>query len=160
MQPYMNNYFNNNPAYQPQYQYNPLQSQYDRLAQLQAQYTGQTLGQPQQAPGLIGEVVDGIDVVKAKNVDMSGHISFYPKSDMTEIYTKQLQPDGTSRIVTYKAVAPENQQGAQQPVTLETLNMMLVQLKSDLVQEISALKGMVPPTPETPAKATRGGSQK
>lgn len=160
MQPYMNNYFNNNPAYQPQYQYNPLQSQHDRLAQLQAQYNGQIFSQTQQITGLNGEVVDGIDVVKAKNVDMSGHISFYPKSDMTEIYTKQLQPDGTSRIVTYRAVAPDNQQDVKQPVTLETLNLMLGQLKSDLVQEISALKDMVPPTPEAPVKATRGGSQK
>lgn len=160
MQPYMNNYFNNNPAYQPQYQYNPLQSQYDRLAQLQAQYNGQIFSQTQQITGLNGEVVDGIDVVKAKNVDMSGHISFYPKSDMTEIYTKQLQPDGTSRIVTYRAVAPDNQQDVKQPVTLETLNLMLGQLKSDLVQEISALKDMVPAMPEAPAKAPRGGSQK
>ena len=98
MQPYVNsNYFNSNPVYQPQYQYNPFQSQYDRLAQMQSQYNTQTIGQPQQATYLNGEVVDGIDVVKAKNVDMSGHISFYPKSDMTEIYTKQLQPDGTSK---------------------------------------------------------------
>lgn len=68
-----------NFGYQPQYggyqQYNPLQPQYDRLAQMQTQYNQQQLyNQPvqqAQTPGLNGEIVDGLDVVKAKNVDMS-----------------------------------------------------------------------------------------
>ena len=108
--------------------------------------------------------MDGIDVVKAKNVDMSGNVTFYPKADMSEIYTKQLMADGTSRIVTYKAVQPESQQTEtqQQAVTLDMLNAMLGQLKMDLLQdignELSEIKGMII-VPETP-KTTRGGTQK
>ena len=90
----------NNPYFQQPYQpqYNPIQPQYDRFGQYQGQYNQPQIYAQAQPAGLNGEVVDSIDVVKAKNVDMSGHVSFYPKSDMTEIYTKQLQPDGTSRI--------------------------------------------------------------
>ena len=169
MQPYTNPYyFQNNPMYQQQYgQINPYP---DRLAQLQSQqqqFNQSQYGQqmPVQPIGLSGEVVDSIDVVKAKNVDMSGNVTYYPKSDMSEIYTKQLQMDGTSRIVTYRAVQPEqnNQQGAQQYVTAQNLNDMFIQLKSDLVQNIvdnfMDIKQMLS-QPEPQQKNQRGGNQK
>ena len=166
--PFMNPYyFQNIPAFQSQQQYNPMVPYQDRLAQLQAQYNQQVQYNPVQQNhtyGLNGEIVDGIDVVKAKNVDMSGNVTFYPKADMSEIYTKQLMADGTSRIVTYKAVQPESQQTEtqQQAVTLDMLNAMLGQLKMDLLQdignELSEIKGMII-VPETP-KTTRGGTQK
>ena len=158
----------NNPYFQQPYQpqYNPIQSQYDRFGQYPGQYNQPQIYAQAQPTGLNGEVVDSIDVVKAKNVDMSGHVSFYPKSDMTEIYTKQLQPDGTSRIVTYRAVTPEvNKSTEQQTVNLESLNAMLGQLKMDILQgiggELENIKQMIPSTssnPEPPAK--RGGTSK
>lgn len=169
MQPYMNPYyFQNNPMYQQQYgQINPYP---DRLAQLQSQqqqFNQSQYGQqmPVQPIGLSGEVVDSIDVVKAKNVDMSGNVTFYPKADLSEIFTKQLMPDGTSKIVTYRAVQPEqnNQQGAQQYVTAQNLNDMFIQLKSDLVQNIvdnfMDIKQMLS-QPEPQQKNQRGGNQK
>lgn len=148
MQPYTNPYyFQNNPMYQQQYgQINPYP---DRLAQLQAQqqqFNQSQYGQqmPVQPIGLSGEIVDSIDVVKAKNVDMSGNVTFYPKSDMTEIYTKQLQMDGTSRIVTYRAVQPETtaQKDRKSDSDVDVVGMF-GQLKTDLLQEISDLKDMV-----------------
>ena len=147
MQPYINPYyFQNNPSYtQPQYgQINPYP---DRLAQLQAQQ--QQYNQPQynsqmqtQPIGLNGEIVDSIDVVKAKNVDMSGNVTFYLKADLSEIYTKQLQMDGTSRIVTYRAVQPETPAQKEKKSDLDMVGMF-GQLKTDLLQEISDLKDMV-----------------
>lgn len=143
-----------NPYYhQPvQQQYNPLQPQYDRLAQMQAQYNQPTFTQQ---PSLNGEIVDSVDVVRAKNVDMSGNPTFYPKSDMTEIYAKQLQADGTSRIITYKAVMPDD----PKPVEQSSVNLeaMLLQIKNDLSTEIAGLKEMIQ---SEPPKAQRGGSQK
>lgn len=142
MQPYNINpyYFQNNPYQQQQ---NLTQQYQERLAQLQAQYQPQPTfnqnSQQYQAFGLNGEVVDSIDVVKAKNADLSGNVTFYPKSDMTEIYTKQLQPDGTSRIVTYRAVMPEADAPKEQPVTLDTIGGLLAQMKSEMLQEIKAI---------------------
>lgn len=166
--PYVNPYyFQNNPSYvQPQYgQINPYP---DRLAQLQVQqqqYNQPQYGQqiPVQQMGLNGEVVDSIDVVKAKNVDMSGNVTFYPKSDMTEIYTKQLQVDGTSRIVTYRAVRPESESQKEQKqasVDMNTINGMFGQLRMDLLNEISDLKDLVNSMSYThDAKNARGGKQ-
>ena len=170
MQPYTNPYYlqNNSPYAQPQYgQINPYP---DRLAQLQAQQ--QQFNQPQFSPqmqnqpiGLSGEVVDSIDVVKAKNVDMTGNVTYYPKADLSEIYTKQLMPDGTSRVVTYRAVQTEgkDQKDAQQYVTTQNLNDMFVRLENDLIQNIASnftdIKQILS-QPEQPAKTQRGGSQK
>ena len=82
-----------------------------------------------------------------------------------EAYTKQLQSDGTSRIVTYRAVQPEESkpEQAQQYVDIQTLNAMLGQLKAEILQGVggglSEIKQMiVPPEPQTP-KRQRGGSQ-
>lgn len=168
MQPYMNPYyFQNNQAFQQQQMYNPMAPYQDRLAQLQAQYNQQPpynqMAQQAQPIGLNGEVVDSIDVVKAKNVDMSGNVTFYPKSDMTEIYTKQLQADGTSRIVTYRAIQPESESQKEQKqasVDMNTINGMFGQLRMDLLNEISDLKDLVNSMSHTQAtKNVRGGKQ-
>ena len=167
MQPYTNPYyFQNNPMYQQQYgQINPYP---DRLAQLQSQqqqFNQSQYGQqmPVQPIGLNGEIVDSIDVVKAKNVDMSGNVTFYPKSDMTEIYTKQLQADGTSRIVTYRAVQPESESQKEQKQTsvdMNTINGMFGQLRMDLLNEISDLKDLVNSMSHTQTvKNAKGGKQ-
>ena len=166
MQPYTNPYYFQNNPYQQQ-MYNPMAPYQDRLAQLQAQYNQQPpynqMSQQSQAVGLNGEVVDSIDVVKAKNVDMSGNVTYYPKSDMSEIYTKQLQMDGTSRIVTYRAVQPETEakkEQTQTAVDMNVINGMFGQLRADLLNEISDLKDLVNSMAHTQSvKNTRGGKQ-
>lgn len=168
MQPYTNPYYFQNNPYQQQ-MYNPMAPYQDRLAQLQAQYNQQPpynqMAQQSQTVGLNGEVVDSIDVVKAKNVDMSGAVVYYPQSNGAVIYTKQLMPDGTSKITTYKSIEPEesNAEQTQQYVDIQTLNSMLVQLKTEILQGVggglSELKQiMMPPEPQTP-KRQRGGNQ-
>ena len=110
-----------NPYFaQPFQQIQPYQ---DRLAQLQNSYQQampygqaqiqqpiQQMPQVPQIPMLQGQMVDGIDTVKAKDVDMSGNPVYYPKTDGTEIYRKQLQADGRSRIFVYRLINPEEQQ--------------------------------------------------
>ena len=164
MQPYTNPYyFQNNPYQQPMY--NPMAPYQERLNQMQAQYNQQPMAQQNQTMGLNGEIVDSIDVVKAKNVDMSGQPTFYPKSDLSEVYVKRLMADGTSQIVTYKAVHPEESKPEQvkQYVDIQTLNTMLGQLKAEILQGVggglSEIKQMiVPPEPQT-SKRQRGGNQ-
>lgn len=162
MQPYTNPYYFQNNPYQQQ-MYNPMVPYQDRLAQLQAQYNQQPMIQQNQAMSLNGEIVDSIDVVKAKNVDMSGQPTFYPKSDLSEVYVKRLMADGTSQIVTYKAVQPEESKTVEKKsyVDVQTLNAMLGQMKSEILQSVggglSEIKQMITP-PEQP-KRQRGGNQ-
>lgn len=162
--PYMNPYyFQNNPAFQQQPMYNPMAPYQERLNQMQAQYSQQPMVQQNQAMGLNGEIVDSIDVVKAKNVDMSGQPTFYPKSDLSEVYVKRLMADGTSQIVTYKAVQPEESKLVETKayVDVQTLNAMLGQMKSEILQSVggglSEIKQMI--TPAEQPKRQRGGNQ-
>ena len=159
-----------NPYFaQPFQQIQPYQ---DRLAQLQNSYQQampygqaqiqQPMPQVPQIPMLQGQMVDGIDTVKAKDVDMSGNPVYYPKTDGTEIYRKQLQADGRSRIFVYRLINPEEQQqpkAEEKPIDIEA---MFNQLRNDVCSEISEIKSMFPSqmsgTSET--KTQSGGKQK
>lgn len=132
---------------QPMMNYQPM----DRLAQIQQNYA-QTVPtqyqQPQMAQqqivGLNGEIVDSIDVVKAKNVDMTGAVVYYPQSSGECIFTKQLQPDGTSRILTYRISQDMPKESVQQQsMSPEVLNEMFAQLRQDLLSEINGIKDFV-----------------
>ena len=96
---------------------------------------------------------------------MSGNVTFYPKADLSEIFTKQLMPDGTSKIVTYRAMQSDQneQQGVPQYATVQNINDMFSQFKNDLMQNIldnfTDIKQMLSQT-EPQQKAQRGGSQK
>ena len=141
-----------NPYFaQPFQQIQPYQ---DRLAQLQNSYQQampygqaqiqQPMPQVPQIPMLQGQMVDGIDTVKAKDVDMSGNPVYYPKTDGTEIYRKQLQADGRSRIFVYRLINPEEQQqpkAEEKPIDIEA---MFNQLRNDVCSEISGIKDLLP----------------
>ena len=155
-----------NPYQQPQIQ--PFQ---DRLAQLQSNYQqtmpyGQAqMQQPiQQIPQIAmlqGQMVDGIDTVKAKDVDMSGNPVYYPKTDGTEIYKKQLQADGRSRIFVYRLLNPDEQQQSNQEEKQIDIEAMFNQLRNDVCSEISEIKNMFPTQmSETSVPKQNGGKQR
>lgn len=163
---YVNPYFA-----QPFQQIQPYQ---DRLAQLQNSYQQampygqaqiqqpiQQMPQVPQIPMLQGQMVDGIDTVKAKDVDMSGNPVYYPKTDGTEIYRKQLQADGRSRIFVYRLINPEEQQqpkAEEKPIDIEA---MFNQLRNDVCSEISEIKSMFPTQMSgTPEPKQNGGKQR
>lgn len=153
---------------QPFQQIQPYQ---DRLAQLQNSYQQampygqaqiqQPMQQVPQIPMLQGQMVDGIDTVKAKDVDMSGNPVYYPKTDGTEIYRKQLQADGRSRIFVYRLINPEEQQqpkAEEKPIDIEA---MFNQLRNDVCSEISEIKSMFPTQISgTPEPKQNGGKQR
>ena len=168
MQPYptVQNYgYGSNPYGYPQ---QPIPYQ-DRLAQLQNQYNQtmpynqQVVQQPQQMSVLNGQMVGSLDEVKGKDVDLSGNPTWYPKVDGTEVYRKQLQPDGTSKILTYTLSQDIGQEQSKQVVNADVLNALFEQLKQDLMTEISGIKDLVGTSmslPSEPPKASRGGNQK
>ena len=146
------------PYYQPMmmnpYQLPQVQPYQDRLTQLQNNYQQtmpygqmqmqQPVQQMPQIPVLQGQMVDGIDTVKAKDVDMSGNPVYYPKTDGTEIYRKQLQADGKSQIFVYRIVKPENEQQTNQEQKQVDIVAMFNQLRQDVCSEISGIKDLLP----------------
>ena len=98
--PYLNNGFNPN--------FRPLEQQYpqNNINIPPMQQSG--LNMPKN--GLQGKQVDSVEVVKATDVPFDGSISYFPLTDGSAIVTKQLQMDGTSKIVVFK---PFNEQKSE-----------------------------------------------
>ena len=92
---YNNPYFNQQPRYQ-----NMMQQPY--LQQMQQPI--QTMQAVNNQLGLLGKMVESIDVVKAMDIQLDGSISYFPLTDGSAIVSKQLQADGTSKTVVYKPV--------------------------------------------------------
>lgn len=119
--------------------------------------------QPQQLSALNGQMVGSLDEVKGKDVDLSGNPTWYPKIDGTEVYRKQLQPDGTSKILTYTLSQDGMREQTKQIVDADMLNALFEQFKQDLMTEISGIKDLVGtsmPIPTESPKTQRGGNQK
>ena len=82
------NYYPNNNFYQGYSNYNAYQP----------------AGMPTAA--LQGKIVDSLDMVKANEVPFGG-FGIFPKGDLSEIYIKSWNSNGTTQINTYKPVPKE-----------------------------------------------------
>ena len=84
------------------YQYNPMQNVQQRLPQeqMQAQQVQKT------APmcGMGGKMVGRIEDIAPQDVPMTGAPAFFPKQDLSEIYVKSWNSNGTLDTVVFKPV--------------------------------------------------------
>lgn len=101
---YGNNY-GFNPYYQPQRFQNAEQQSMMTQFQQPMQLTKPSY--------LLGKSVDNIDVVKATDIPLDGSISYFPLTDGSAIVSKQLQMDGTSKMVVYKPTQEEKKEAIQ-----------------------------------------------
>ena len=83
--------------------------------------------------GLLGKSVDNIEVVKAIDIPLDGSISYFPIADGSAIVTKQLQQDGTSKIIVYK---PMQNKDTPKYVTIEDLEKKLENLDFEEVEDL------------------------
>ena len=92
---------------------------------------------------LLGKSVDNIDVVKATDIPLDGSISYFPLTDGSAIVSKQLQMDGTSKMVVYKPVKEDNDD-SKKFVTFEEMQSELAKIDildlEDLKDEIKEIK--------------------
>lgn len=58
------------------------------------------------AANFLGKLVDGEEVVKATEVPFGGY-GVFPKADLSELYIKSWNNDGTTKIITFKPVVEE-----------------------------------------------------
>lgn len=82
----------------------------------------QSLQQLPQPQGLNGKIVDSEDVVKATEVPIGGY-GIFPKADLSEIYIKSWNNNGTTSVITFKPVMPEP--SAAMPNNEELTNLIL-----------------------------------
>ena len=134
----MYNNYGYNPYYQPQRFQNveqpnqqPMMTTYQPPIQLTKPTT------------LLGKAVESIDVVKAMDIPLDGSISYFPLTDGSAIVSKQLQNDGTSKIVVYKP-AKEDKKETIQLATRDDLQEAIGEIDlsdiQDLKDEIKEIK--------------------
>ena len=81
--------------------------------------------------GLNGKIVDGEDVVKATEVPIGGY-GIFPKADLSEIYLKTWNNNGTTSIITFK---PDNKPAENLIQSTTTLD--------DVINKIDALENKI-----------------
>lgn len=97
---YMNNVYNPQGFYPQQYgNYAPYQQIQQQRFQPQEQYPAV---QNQQTIGLNGRIVQVVENINANEVPMDGSMAFFPKQDLSEIYVKGWNADGTIKTIVYK----------------------------------------------------------
>lgn len=147
--PYMNNYQSmqyGNPFYQQQMQ-QPMQQ---RMQQEQFINTNKTIG-------LQGKIVDNVDVVKATDIPLDGSISYFPLTDGTAIVTKQLQQDGTSKIIVYKPTEDKNVDNVTAFITSNELEDRLSKIKPvDYKEDIKKLNRQIEDLADEIEKINKG----
>ena len=89
----------NNPYMQSQ---NPYMDRMNFLQNYQQSLQQQPM--PQQIVGINGRIVQAVENINANEVPMDGSVAFFPKQDLTEIYAKSWNADGTIRTLTFKPV--------------------------------------------------------
>ena len=77
---------------------------------------------------LQGKIVDSIDMVKANEVPFGG-FGIFPKGDLSEIYVKSWNNNGTTQINTYKAI----------PKTEEVKEINITDINNSLLEKITIL---------------------
>lgn len=89
--------------------------------------------------GLLGKVVDNIDVVRATDIPLDGSTSYFPISDGSCIVTKQLQNDGTSKLVVYKPATDEKEEVVKY-ATIDDIQDAINNIDISDIQDIQDLK--------------------
>ena len=85
------------------YQYNPMQNVQQRLPQEQMQ--PQQVQQLAPMSGMVGKMVGRIEDIAPQDVPMTGAPAFFPKQDLSEIYVKAWNSNGTLDTVVFKPVS-------------------------------------------------------
>ena len=111
------------------------------------QYQNQMAQQPIAA--LQGKVVDSVDMVRVNEVPFGG-FGVFPKGDLSEIYIKSWNNNGTTQINTYRPIPVEEnkeiKENSSRDELLEKINALNEKLdtlmKGSLNQETAPVKPM------------------
>ena len=141
--PIMNNYL---PQYGA-YQYNPMANiqRFQSQEQIQPQIQQPV---PQQIAGINGRIVQAVENINANEVPMDGSMAFFPKQDMSEIYVKGWNANGTINTIVYKPyTAPKDNQTVNSMANTEnakfTLSDESTQLFLNKFEELSEKIGQL-----------------
>lgn len=119
-------------------------NQFYNQSMIQPRYTQPIEPQPiiPKPMALNGKVVDSVDTVKGMDINLDGSVSYFPLADGTKIITKQLNMDGTSKMVVYEQVKEDIKEVKY--VTSDELDKAIKKIDlSDIKDEIDSLKKQI-----------------
>lgn len=104
-------------------------------------------------PNLNGKIVDSADIVRATEVPIGGY-GIFPKADLSEIYIKTWNNNGTTNIITFK---PEPLTQQEEKVdTLSEVKQQLIKLEEKLDAILNSnIAAMAGPKAEIAATAAK-----
>ena len=140
---YMNSVYNPQGFYPQQYgNYAPYQQIQQQRFQPQEQYQAM---QNQQAIGLNGRIVQVVESINANEVPMDGSMAFFPKQDLSEIYVKGWNADGTIKTIVYKPqIDNKSVQAVNSSFDTEKLKIDLSeQATADIMQRFDDLSAKI-----------------
>lgn len=79
-------------------------------------------------PALNGKIVDSEDVVKATEVPIGGY-GIFPKADLSEIYIKSWNNNGTTSIITFKPTVQEEPSVIPQQISNDEISKVLQKIE-------------------------------
>ena len=139
----MNNVYNPQGFYPQQYgNYPPYQQIQQQRFQPQEQYQAM---QNQQAIGLNGRIVQVVENINANEVPMDGSMAFFPKQDVSKIYVKGWNADGTIKTIVYKPqIDNKSVQAVNSSFDTEKLKIDLSeQATADIMQRFDDLSAKI-----------------
>lgn len=127
----------NNYGYNPYGRYMPQQP----MIQQSPLINGQNNLISANSPVINGKMVESEDIVKTIEIPLDGSISYFPLVDGSAIVSKQLQQDGTSKIVVYE---PKIEKQSVKYATIDDIDKKIEKLDfseiDDLKEKINDLK--------------------
>ena len=105
----------------------------------------------QQANYICGKIVDSEDIVKVADIPFGGY-GVFPRADLTEIYFKTWNNNGTTNIITYKPVTQQSVQSQE-----EIINKILQKVEN-LENKLLGLTQPYPAISTNPANSETGES--
>jgi hypothetical protein len=132
---YENQYFGN-PYFQSNAQRFPT-GQYQ--APMQQPIYQPQFQQNQPASQIVGRTVDSVEMIQANDVPMNAPYALFPKSDLSEIYLKSWNQNGTIQTVVFKPEMPKaNDSISNSEVGLKSGNSELTEQIMRRLDELSA----------------------
>lgn len=118
------------------------------------QYVSQYTQQPT-ISSLHGKIVDNMDIVKVTEVPFGG-FAIFPKGDMSEIYIKNWNNNGTTQITTYKPIVQEEEEQINNPInSIDLVLQRIDSLENKIDNIINGKKPVVIKDKEVSANATK-----
>lgn len=110
---------------------NYQQSLQQPVAGMQMPLTNQQ-AMPQQPAGINGRIVQAVENINANEVPMDGSMAFFPKQDLSEIYVKGWNANGTINTIVYKPYTEPNNQTINSMANTENAKFTLSDESTEL----------------------------